>query len=123
MSALYREYASLPSDHGLESSILLAELLKLSELAHIEARILVPPTVKGRRRDARLPADIDDGGATFGLPQRLQNLLRRELALSHLWPPLSRECGLDLQSCQNGGPAGLRFGDRGLMKFQRGFEA
>src|SRR4051812_13595703 len=78
-------------DRRLESPILFPQLLQLAELAHIEPRVLLLPAIERRLRHAHLPADVDDGRPALGLPQRLENLLRRELALAHLWPPLVRE--------------------------------
>ena len=52
--------------------------LQPTEFADAEVDLLLFPGVQGLLGDAELPADITDGGARFGLPEGVEDLLFRE---------------------------------------------
>ena len=58
--------------------------------------LLLPP-IERLLRDAHLPADIPDGIAALGLPQRKRNLLFTESTLLNL-PNFQTEAGLSQKS-------------------------
>src|SRR4051812_36211189 len=69
---------------GLQPPVFVAQLLELAQLADIKSCVLLLPPIKRRLGHAHFATDVDDRRAAFGLPKRLENLLRRELALPHL---------------------------------------
>ena len=77
---------------------------QLPQLADVEARVLFFPPIERRLRHAELPADVDHRRPALRLPQCLENLLRRELALPHAWPPLVPESLASIRHAVKTGP-------------------
>lgn len=81
------------SDQRLELPVLLLELLQPTHLSHAHPGKLLLPSIEHLLADTHLPADIPDGCAVLGLPQRERDLLLRESRLLHGFDLLT-EAGL-----------------------------
>lgn len=53
-------------------------LPQAAEFAHAEVRVLLFPGVEGRITHPELSAEVADGGAAFGLADRIHDLLFRK---------------------------------------------
>src|SRR5690242_707933 len=62
-------------DEASEFAIFLAQEFELAQLTHAEAEVFLFPAIERRLGDFHLPADLGDGGAAFGLRQRVDDLL------------------------------------------------
>ena len=61
------------------SAVFFLQLSVPPQFAHAQMGVVLLPGIEGRVTDAELPTEITDGSGGFGLPDRLHDLLLREL--------------------------------------------
>jgi hypothetical protein len=69
--------------HAFETGILFCQLLHLFQFFHLQARVALPPPVKGGGADTYLPAEFLGTEASFMLLKRFDNLISVKTGLFH----------------------------------------